>query len=249
MSDLFPVPVEPLMVFRIPTIEERTAIVGKTGSGKTQAGTFLLSRMPFDSIPFVILDFKRDKIFSDVNQGVVSGRSSAPLIPELSLDGKGWEAINAPGLYIVRPTIDQSDEVENLLWYIWEHEYCGIFIDEGYMIGKSRAFIACLTQGRSKNIPMITLSQRPAWITKFVFSEADYLQIFKLTLAVDKKTVQEYVDRNIQKRLPPYYSYWYDVNREELAVLRPVPGRDFIVKTIRDKLVAMRIAHGSKQFV
>ena len=133
--------------------------------------------------------------------------------------------------------------------YIWEQENCGLFIDEGYMIAKSKAFVALLTQGRSKNIPLLTLSQRPRLVTPFAFSEADYLMIFRLSKPEDRKTMQDYVDQDISKRLPPYHSYWYDVTRDALTVLRPVPDREWIKAAIQGKLDALNTRQRSKQFV
>jgi hypothetical protein len=227
-----------MSTFVIPGSTNRTTIVGKTGSGKTQAGAFLLSRQQFDKMPWVILDFKREGLFAEI-----------PEIRYIPIDGRGWDILNQPGVFIAQPNIGDEEQVENLLWHIWEHEYCGVFVDEGYMIGKSNAFIACLTQGRSKHIPMIILSQRPAWITKFAFSEADYLMIFQLRLPIDRKTVQEYVEADISRRLPPHHSYWYDVNQDKVVQLRPVPSRDVIINTFKERLIALNTRQRQKTFV
>jgi hypothetical protein len=225
-------------VFRIPGIDQRVTIVGRTGSGKTQGGAYILSQAPFDLIPYVIMDFKREKLFNEI-----------PGIRELSPDKVDYRELNQPGLFIMRPTLRQSEEVESFLWTVWEHENIGLFIDEGYMIGKSQAFVACLTQGRSKNIPMITLTQRPRFISGFVFSEADYLMIFQLSKPEDRKTVQDYVDQDISGRLPKHHSYWYDVGDDKLVLLRPVPDREWIKSTIQGKIDALNKVQRSKQFV
>lgn len=218
-------------MWRTPRIDERTTVIGKTGSGKTQGGAFLLSQMPFDQMPFVIFDFKREKLFREI-----------PLIREID-----FEPPQQPGLYIVRPRVDETEAVDDLLWKIWEQEYCGIFIDEGYMIGKSKAFEACLTQGRSKYIPIITLTQRPSWITRFAFSEADFFMIFRLTDRRDRMIVAEFVEQPTEKRLQKYNSYWYDVNQEELNVLRPVPDREIIKGIFNRKLAALEEKRLSKR--
>lgn len=230
------------MSFTIPGEDKRTTIVGRTGSGKTQFGAFILSKQPFQQMPWVVLDFKREGIFSEL----VGTR-------HLSMDGKGWDAINQPGLFVARPNLDEEEQVNELLWHIWNHEYCGVFVDEGYMIGKSKAFIACLTQGRSKIIPMIICTQRPTWITKFAFSEANFIQVFQLTLKDDRKTVSEYISEDsqalIEKRLPAFHSYWYDVDQDQVTPLRPAPGRDQIIGDFNAKLAALNRANQQKQFV
>lgn len=226
------------MTFEIPGPERQTTIVGKNGSGKTQAGAFLLSRMGFDTMSWVIFDFKREALFAEIDE-----------IRTLDIEGSNWHELGQPGLFIVRPKPGQHEEVEALLWHIWEHEEIGVFIDEGYMIKRSPAFEGILTQGRAKYIPRIILSQRPAWISKFVFSEADYIQIFRLSVASDRKTVQENVEKDLSKRLPQYYSYWYDVNHDELTALRPVPDRDAIIATFRNRLKVLNQTRHAKAFV
>lgn len=228
-----------MAAFKIPGPDKRVTVVGRTGSGKTQGGAFLLSQSNFADMPYVVLDFKREKMFAEFGARTLTLRS----------DGKEYRELNQPGIFIARPTLDELDEVESLLWQIWDHENVGIFVDEGYMIGKSRAFIACLTQGRSKNIPMIVLTQRPRFITGFAFSEADFLMIFRLSKPEDRKTVQDYVDGDISKRLPEHWSYWYDVTRDALTILRPVPSREWIVREIKAKLSILEDRTTAKTFV
>lgn len=225
-------------VFRIPGIDQRTAIVGRTGSGKTQGGAFILSQMPFDQMPFVILDFKREKLFNEIEG-----------IRRIDLERPNFHLLNQPGLFLAQPSIGETQPVEDLLWHCWEQEYTGVFVDEGYMISKNRAYIALLTQGRSKNCPVISLTQRPAWITKFVFSEADYFMIFRLKLQSDRDIIESYIEAPIEKRLDPHWSYWYDATTEQLAVLRPVPSREVIQEEIRAKLEKLNQSRRAKQFV
>lgn len=227
------------MVFRVPATDERITVIGRTGSGKTQGAAFILSESPFDQIPYVIFDFKRENLFAEIHAREI--RVDEPDAARVRL--------NQPGIYVVRPTPDQIDEVEALLWVIWEHEYCGVFIDEGYMIGKSKAYEALMTQGRSKNIPVITLTQRPSWISRFAFSEADYFMIFQLNDKRDRDTVQSFVGVDIEKKLPRYWSYWYDVSRDQVVRLRPVPGRDVILGKIKSKLAALEQRQVSRKVV
>lgn len=216
-------------MFRVPATDERITVIGRTGSGKTQGAAFILSKSPFDQIPYVVFDFKREGLFQEIGARQL----------DLMQPDKAFASLNQAGIFIVRPTPDQTEEVEALLWTIWEHEYCGVFIDEGYMIGKSRAYEALMTQGRSKNIPVITLTQRPSWISRFAFSEADYFMIFQLNDKRDRDTVQSFVGVNIEKKLPRYWSYWYDVSHDQVIRLRPVPPRDQILGEIRSKLAAL----------
>lgn len=214
-----------MAIFKLPTDDKRVAVIGKTGSGKTQAAVWQLSERSWHSMPWIIFDFKRDKLINQI-----------PGVKELSL-GKLPEG---PGLHIVHPVPGQEEEVEKYFWQIWQHENIGLFIDEGYMIGDSEAFRALLTQGRSKSIPMIILTQRPSWLSLFVFSEADYYQVFYLNMKKDRQKVNEFVPIDFNTRLPEYHSIWYDVNQDKILWLRPVPSDSVIIKRFQSRQNAMK---------
>jgi DNA helicase HerA-like ATPase len=106
------------------------------------------------------------------------------------------------------------------------------------MIGnRSAAMNAVLTQGRSKRIPMIVLSQRPVFMSRFVFTEADYFQVFNLTDDEDQKRVRSFVPKYKRgMELPKYHSIYHDVSEYDTVLLTPVPSRDEILDTFAEKL-------------
>ena len=209
--------------FRLPDDSQRITIIGKTGSGKTQGAAWMLSNRSYTTKPWIILDFKRDDLLNQI-----------PHLQEMKVDA----AIpKKAGIYIVHPNPDEVDAVESLLWRIWERENVGLFIDEGYMIpSRSAAFQSILTQGRSKRIPVIMLTQRPTWVTRFAFSEADFIQLYKLTDERDQKTVKQFMPLPIERPLPKdYYSFWWDNGRNYRAVMSPVPDQDVILATFYER--------------
>lgn len=206
-----------------PSDRQRLSIVGATGSGKTHAAMWHLSRRDYDQKPWIIYDFKFDELINEV-EGTFELGVTDP-IPD------------HPGIYIVHPHPGQADEVEAQMWKIWEHEHVGVYIDEGYMIGaNSKAFRALLTQGRSKYIPMIILSQRPVRLDWFVFSESNFFQVFRLQHRKDLENVNQFIPFNLEKRLPEFHSYYYDVGENKLNVLRPAPDENAILDTFETRL-------------
>lgn len=197
---------------------------GKTGEGKTVAGLWHLSQRSITERPWVVFDFKGDEHIA-----------ALPYAHETDLR----EIPKEPGLHVVRPVPEADDDaVEAAMWSIWERGNTGVFIDEGYMVGqRNKAFKALLTQGRSKSIPMITLSQRPVWLSRFAISEADYHQVFFLSDESDRETVQRFIPHDFPaKRLPRFHSYYYDVANDEFLGLKPVPPIEAIMATFQARL-------------
>lgn len=203
--------------FRFPKPTNRTAIVGSTGSGKSQFACWLLSTRNIHERPWTIIDPKRDELIAEL--------PAQEILP-------GGKPPRAPGLYVIHPMPGTDDAwLEQYLWDVWAQEDHALYIDEGYMIPRnSKAFQALLTQGRSKHIEMIMLSQRPVWCHPMMFSEADFLSVFRLNKPGDRDTIQDAISVNIQKRLPEFHSYWYDVGRDRGFQLKPAPSRGQIIE-------------------
>lgn len=206
---------------RLPDNSQRIVIVGRNGTGKTQAGVWHLSMRNWLEMPWVVLNWKRDTLISSI-----------PGIKEIGLNEIPME----PGVYMICPLPNQGEEVDAFLWNCWAKENIGLYIDEGYMLANGRqyspAYRAIQTQGRSKHIPTITLSQRPVSMDRFVFSETNFYQIFALNDRNDRKRINEWVpEYDPEQKLPEYYSWYYDVDKDELIILKPVPSKEEILKS------------------
>ena len=77
-------------MFRLPDLSQRVAVIGRTGSGKTMFGAFLLSRAAFDRQPFVIVNYKRDGFLNSI-----------PRVKDIDLK----EIPRHPGVYMLQPHI------------------------------------------------------------------------------------------------------------------------------------------------
>lgn len=222
---------------RLPNTQNRTTIIGPTGSGKTVFGIWLLSTaktLDWKKRPVVVFDFKGDDLLEEL----------------LDLEyATLWPITRDPpkkaGLYIVRPFPHQTEEVEKFLWGVWSQGKTGLFFDEGYMVAKSKALNAILTQGRSKHIPVIILLQRPSWAPRFCFTEAQYFAVFYQHDKRDAATVQSFMDTDVSQFRGPYHALWYDVGanagRGEATVFSPVPPVHEIVEAFRPRKVGPKI--------
>lgn len=212
--------------WRLPELDSRVTISGKTGSGKTQFAAWLLAQAQFDQIPFVIIDYKRDGLLSAIGRATEIDISEVP---------------KRKGLYIVHPHPDEKDEVENWLARAWEKQNIGIMVDEGYLLPVKKWFNHILVTGRSRHIPVYTLSQRPVFLPRFVYTEATFYSAFALNDLRDHKTVEGFVDTtspvwDMRTALPPYYSRWYDNGRDTSLIIPPAPDAATILQMFDDRL-------------
>lgn len=215
------------MAITLPRYDKRTAIIGSTGSGKTQLAIWLLSTRDFHVRPCVIFDFKGDELIEAINPLEINVYGNPP---------------KKPGLYVVRPIPERDDKaVTEFLWKCWAQEELILYFDEMYMLGnRNPALNACLTQGRSKHIEMIMLTQRPVWTSKFVFSEANFFAVMNLTLEDDRKFVSGYVGGTEINLLPRYHSLWYNADAQEGHILRPVPSRNALLARFAERTQTRR---------
>lgn len=204
-------------MLRLPGNSHHMAIVGSNGSGKTRAAVWHLSRRNYNTMPWIIIDFKHDDLIAQT--------------PAIEIDVTD-KLPSKPGLYVIRPHPYQQDELADLFVRIWAKERVGVYVDEGYMIESAdanKAYKLILTQGRSKTIPTISLSQRPVWINRFVLSEATFYQAFRLNDDRDRKSLQQFMPDAAAAELPPFHSWYYDSGKNALNIMGPVPGDDAII--------------------
>lgn len=214
-------------IYRLPANTHRTAIFGRTGTGKTQFGAFILSESDFTNMPYVIVDYKRDKLLNAIDRAKEIGFNELP---------------KYPGLYILHANPEEDDDAINgWMRRVWSQENTGLLFDETYMVPQRPALPPLLIQGRSKHIPAICLSQRPAWLSRFVLSEADHVAAFHLNDPDDAKRVSRLMPPGaLDTRLRNYHCQWYDVGQDALFPLSPCPQEDEILDRIDSRLTPSR---------
>jgi hypothetical protein len=229
--------------FRMPRNDEHVVVVGRNGTGKSQAGFWILSERDLANNRNFVIDYKGEELFSSL-------RNIRPITEK--------EIPTENGLYIIYGDPEKDDEMRGWMRRIRKQGNAGIFVDEGYMIpGEKRGpFQHLLTQGRALQIPIITLSQRPVEINRFVFSEASHTLVFDLNDDRDKDTIREFTPRGFmdwvpsglsegtdlidphtgEKMLPPFHFKWYNKKDNSRFALRPVPSADELTAKIDGQL-------------
>lgn len=176
----------------VPKEGERAVIIGQTGSGKTTLVTLLLERIP--QSPIIVYDPKHDaKLPTMLKQSRIV--TDFDRIEEALDDGE-------VDYVIMRPDPSITSEPDVLDAMLVEHEkrfhHVGAYIDELYFFHRSgRAgpgLIGLFTRGRSRGITTLAATQRPAWVSGFVFSETQMFYIFDLSRKSDRKRVSDFID-------------------------------------------------------
>lgn len=204
---------------RLPGPRDRMVNIGATGSGKTFAGLWHLSMSSFDVRPYVLVDPKLEEQL----EGIDAQEIDLGFMPQ------------TPGLYIIHPLPHQLPQLDAFFMDCWDRENIGLYFDEAYSCGDGPGLLACLTQGRSKRIPMIMNTQRPVDVSRFIFSESQYYQLFALSDKRDMKTVRNFApipDAPLQE----HYSHYYDVRRRDMFTFKPVPHAKQSVARINARL-------------
>lgn len=213
--------------FEMPRIDQRTLILGSTGSGKTTMGAWLLSHAPFDEMPYVMIDYKRDGLLAKIKHK-----------KEIQLD----QMPTKPGLYHLKPNpVSDDEKMEEWLYAAWRKREIGLYVDEALRLPtkKTGAFESILTQGRSLHIPVISLSQRPVDLTRYAFSESNHVVIFRLTDIRDRKKVGEYVPVDTDYKLRKFHSLWYNVDKNMSFGMSPVDDEKSILAVFKKRLAPL----------
>lgn len=199
-------------------------------------GAWILANSALASRPWVIIDFKGERLFRDIGRHYVT-----PLEPSSAPPSR-------PGLYLLHPRLDQAGGVEDFLWRCWDRSRAqlargkprgiGIFCDEGLMMpnGKMGALDTIFVQGRSLRMPRIILVQRPVQVSRFAFSEANYYCLMDLSDRRDLKTIAEFIpERYVYEEREPYHALWYEPAHRQAMILTPCPSDDHIISTFRSR--------------
>ena len=189
---------------------KHAVIVGQNGSGKSQQ---LITLARENKQQVIIFDTKLDDDFLSINstkQKLVVANGYREFVKALRE--------NKFDYLIVRPQkfeISEPKALDNYLDYLTDFKNLSIFIDEAYPFHTSggrcyEGLLALLTRGRSSKLSVIACTQRPSWVSNFIFSEASYFYIYRLVEKKDRQRVAGFAPYNAE--IPPkFHFYYYDL--------------------------------------
>lgn len=220
-------------MLRLPNDTQNLTIIGSNGDGKTIAALAHLATRSIDKKPWIIYDWKHDEHIAKIERAKIVGTDFVP--------GR-----RDKGIFIVQPIWDEEDAVIEQMKAIYDRENVGIYVDEGFKITGNPVAEVLMMQGRSKHIPMIVLVQRPVDVSRYIFSESKFYQLFPLGDDRDMDTVENYIP-GVRKKLeetgplPRFHSLYYDKGHKTLSVLQPAPPEWKSLEVIDEKLRTKRV--------
>lgn len=199
---------------------QRLGLFGRSGSGKTYLAKWIILQTP--NLRWLILDSKHDPNFD-----AWFPREGLPAPRQIM---KWWRK---HGRIVVRPKPEENDPRILDLWLSVIHdglERFGLLIDEGYQVTRGvqpgPGLTGLITRGRIRGQTIIVGSQRPAWLPRFVFSEANGYIVMNLALRDDRERVADMVSDRYHEAvltpLPPREWLYYDIAADRLSHFRPV---------------------------
>lgn len=177
-------------------------ILGATGSGKTEFAIYLLGFL-VGRTQIDILDTKIEPAFERL--------PGCEVVESFSLLDK----CTAP-VRIYRPVAGEQLDYELLDAYCqWRYENAPnlTYIDELNSLGattKPRPGLLNLqTRGRSRQASLWMSSQRPAWVTRFSFSETQRFFVFYLNDEDDRARVVKFTRKELIEPPREEFGFWY----------------------------------------
>lgn len=198
---------------------ERVAVAGKTGSGKTHLTNELIwSRFR----RAIFYDWKWQH-YKELNAPVVH------TIEDVE------SAIHDPQIpkFVYAPKRKDRDDFNYLCYLAWEEgnyhliadELKGVYQDNGWVAGITEYHEMIMTRGRQKGVGMTNVSQRPKGIPLESMSEAEHFFSFRLNLKDDRDRIGQIIGSEHQhkaRELKGHSFIYYNVEMEEPRVCSPL---------------------------
>ena len=221
----------------LPTIalNDRIAIFGGTGSGKS-----VLAQVLFASLPL-----KWHKLIIDITDSIVEPTALTFYDPNNIPWDKAWNLRFVPEI-----DLELEEQINALYYNIFFHGACWVWLDEANEISKAQhtafGLRKVLLQGRKAWVGHLSCTPRPADISKSIITQAQYIITFGLVDFDDRTRVARTFGMTTEEfntlisGLGDYDYLMYDVADSALYHVPAIPKK--IVDAILNPPVDVKIA-------
>ena len=168
---------------------------------------------------WVVIDSKHDKGFDEL-----TGHEG--LIDPAKLSRYWREGV---GIFVVRPKPREYGDMDAYLEELHEsYDNFGVCVDEVYQVSGSTTragpgLTGLVTRGRARKQAVILGSQRPAWVPRFVYSEANGIVVMSLTMKQDRERILEMTaQRIVMEPLESRHWLYCDIAAQTVTRYAPV---------------------------
>ena len=191
--------------------DDRVAIIGKTGSGKTEIAKKLLELFPYT----IVLDNKGT--FGNnrqTKQFTLPGWALVRRFELLGEAGKKYPRI----VYRPEPELEANrsdffDVMDSFYWWIYNRENCIVYTDEATSVCSSNTILpghnACLKRGRELDIGCWNSTQDPVGVNNALFSQADHFFLFITQIQDHRDKLSGFMGDKVKKDIPRKYKFYY----------------------------------------
>jgi ABC-type bacteriocin/lantibiotic exporters, contain an N-terminal double-glycine peptidase domain len=226
-------------------LEDRIAIFGGTGSGKS-----ILAQVLFRSLPL-----KWHKVIVDITDSIIEPSALTFYDPENIPWDKAWNLRFVPDI-----DVDLEEQINALYLSIFWHGACWVWLDEANEITTAHrtafGLRKVLLQGRKAYVGHASCTPRPADISKSIVTQAQYLISFTLVDFDDRQRVARYIGMTAEEldsyfeSLGEYEYLFYDVAFRNLYRVPAIPD-DIVSKILNPTKAELeaKIAHPETSLV
>lgn len=190
---------------------EHVFIAGRTGSGKSVTAEYYLAGYDY----VIKLDTKDEVSERRANKqplwrGLEEGKDYTVITRLAELDNVETHKV----IYVPDFTEQTQDHYNSLFKWVYERQNTILWIDELMSIAENPSryppyLKALYTRGRSKNVAVWSLTQRPKDIPTIVMANSTHFFIYDLNMPQDRKQVVEASGFTEFYELPGKYTFWY----------------------------------------
>jgi hypothetical protein len=156
-------------------------------------------------------------------------------LPESKIiDGKDMrkldQSIKHNKFTVVNTVTSNNEYLDDIVSYLHHsYENLGLCVDELYTLHNrgvaGEGLLAWLTRGRELGQSFLGLTQRPAWVSQFIYSESDYIVEMSLAMEKDRKKIYDICGQPAMlEKLPEREWLWYDAAKDTVRKFGAVPN-------------------------